>query len=116
MENIVDDYVNEITNSDDFKKLIELKRMIDSKYKSEIISFKTAESKYLEASQYGKYYPNLEELRRDFSNKKMELYSKEEVKTYLELERKINESINFDINGLKDMILDPKYNKQKCMK
>ena len=116
MENIVDDYVNEITDNDDFKKLIELKRIIDSKYKNEIISFKTAESKYLEASNYGKYYPNLEGLRKDFSNKKKDLYSKEEVKQYLELERSINESINADINELKEIILDPKYSKQKCIK
>jgi hypothetical protein len=116
MENIVDDYVNEITDNDDFKKLIELKRIIDSKYKNEIISFKTAESKYLEASNYGKYYPNLEELRRDFSNKKKELYSKEEVREYFDLERKINDSINNDINELKEIVLDNKYNNKKCIK
>ena len=116
MKYIVDDYVNEITDNDDFKKLIELKKIIDSKYKNEIISFKTAESKYLEASNYGKYYPNLEELRRDFSNKKKELYSKEEVREYFDLERKINESINNDINELKEIVLDNKYNNKKCIK
>ena len=116
MENIVDDYVNEITDNDDFKKLIELKKIIDSKYKNDIIALKTAESKYLEASNYGKYYPNLEELRRDFSNKKKELYSKEEVREYFDLERKINELINNDINELKGIVLDNKYNNKKCIK
>ena len=116
MENIIDDYIDEITSKDDFKKLIDLKKIIDSKYEKEIIAFKTSESKYLEASKYGKYYPNLEELRLDFSNKKKDLYSKKEVKEYLELERKINGSINDDINELKDIILDPKYSKQKCIK
>ena len=65
---------------------------------------------------YGKYYPNLEELRRDFSNKKKELYSKEEVREYFDLERKINESINNDINELKEIVLDNKYNNKKCIK
>ena len=116
MENIIDDYIEEITNKDGFKRLIELKKIIDLKYEKEIIAFKTAESKYLEASQYGKYYPGLEKLRLDFSNKKKDLYSKLEVKEYLELERSINENINGDINELKDMLLDPKYNKQKCIK
>ena len=116
MEDIIDDYVSDITNNDNFKKLIELKKIIDDKNKKEIIAFKTAESKYLEASNYGKYYPNLEGLRKDFSAKKKDLYSKEEVKQYLELERSINESINADINELKEIILDPKYSKQKCIK
>ena len=116
MEDIIDDYVSDITNNDNFKKLIELKKIIDDKYKKEIIAFKTAESKYLEASNYGKYYPNLEELRRDFSNKKKELYSKEEVREYFDLERKINESINNDINELKEIVLDNKYNNKKCIK
>ena len=61
-------------------------------------------------------YPNLEELRRDFSNKKKELYSKKEVREYFDLERKINDSINNDINELKEIVLDNKYNNKKCMK
>ncbi len=116
MENIVDDYVKDITTKDEFKRLLELKRIIDAKYKNEIISFKTLESKYLEASKYGAYYPNLENLRREFSLKKKELYSKEEVKKYFELERLINESINDDIKKLKEIVLDPKYNKNTCIK
>ena len=116
MEEIIDDYVKEITNKDNFKRLLELKKIIDSKYADLIIAFKTAESRYLEASNYGNYYPNLENIRKDFSNKKKELYSKLEVKEYLELERSINDSINNDINELKDIVLNPKYNKQKCMK
>ena len=116
MENIVDDYVNDIITKEEFKRLLELKKLIDIKYRNEIISFKTLESKYLDASKYGAYYPNLEDLRREFSAKKKELYSKVEVKEYLELERFINESINNDINELKEVVLAPKYNKNKCIK
>ena len=55
-------------------------------------------------------------MRREFSLKKKELYSKEEVKKYFELERLINESINDDIKKLKEIVLDPKYNKNTCIK
>ena len=114
MEQLAFDYVNELADNEEFKRLLELKKIIDDKYSKEIVAFKTAESNYLEAKKYGEYYPNLKEFQNTFSEKKKELYSKEEVKEYLRLEREINESINNDIKDLKELVLDPIYDKKNC--
>ena len=56
----------------------------------EIISFKTLESKYLDASKNKDYYPNFNQIKTDFINAKAKLYSHEEVKEYFDLEVKFN--------------------------
>lgn len=104
MENIIDEYIEELINNPDFIKLKELKKLIDSKYKNEIIAFKTAESLYIEATKYGKNHPNLHEYQINFMKAKSKLYSLNEVKEYLALERKIGNDINDDIKKLKDSI------------
>lgn len=101
---LVDLYINEIESSDDFKRLVELKNIINNDYKKEIISFKTLESKYLDASKNKDYYPNFSQIKTDFINAKAKLYSHEEVKEYFDLERKINDYINKDIDEIKSSI------------
>ena len=56
---LVDEYLNELYESLEFKRLLELKNLIDDKYKLEILNFKTAEDKYNEALKYPSYYPNI---------------------------------------------------------
>lgn len=114
MQELAYEYIEEYSNTKEFKRLLELKKLIDKKYEKEIIAFKTSESKYLDAKKYGGYYPNLEDLQKDFSNKKSALYSKIEVKEYLELERKINTELNDLINELKNQVLDPTLNNKNC--
>lgn len=104
MESLIDNYIDLISDTNEFKRLLELKKIIDTKYPKEIIAFKTAESKYNEALDYGKYYPGIDNLRRSLSEKKTILYNKEEVKEYLELERKLDKMLNDDLNELKKSI------------
>jgi cell fate (sporulation/competence/biofilm development) regulator YlbF (YheA/YmcA/DUF963 family) len=101
---LVDLYINEIESSDDFKRLVELKNIINNDYKKELISFKTLESNYLEASKNKDYYSNFNQIKTDFINAKAKLYSHEEVKEYFDLERKINDYINKDIDEIKSSI------------
>lgn len=101
---LVDEYLNELYESLEFKRLLELKNLIDDKYKLEILNFKTAEDKYNEALKYPSYYPNIEELRNSFSKAKANLYSKDEVKEYLKLESFINKKLELDINNIKESI------------
>ena len=101
---LIDLYIDEIESSDDFKRLIELKNKINNDFKKEIISFKTLESKYLDASKNKDYYPNFNQIKTDFINAKAKLYSHEEVKEYFDLERKINDYINKDIDEIKSSI------------
>ena len=102
--NSVDKYLDNIFNDEKFIKLKELKELIDSKYKKEILKFKLSEAKYLEAKEYEMYYPNFEEIKNNFIEAKKDLYSKEEVKLYFSLERKIQEMLDNDLNELKESI------------
>ena len=104
MQDLIDNYIKIICNSNEFKRLVELKKIIDNKYSKEIIAFKTTEAKYLEAKEYGKYYIGLDNLSKNLSEKKAILYSKDEVREYLSLERKIDKILNDDINELKESI------------
>ena len=56
MEELAIKYVDEIKNTPYFKLLLELKEIIDNNYKKEILAFKTANEKYLEASKYPNNY------------------------------------------------------------
>ena len=103
MEELVNEYLNELFEKEEFKRLIELKKIIDTNYKKEIISFKTNESIYNEALEHN-YGNNIEELRKNYINSKANLYSKKEVKEYFELERKLNEYLEKDFDDIKGSI------------
>ena len=104
MYELIDKYADELFNTPDFKRLMELKKIIDTSYSSLIISFKTAESKYEDMKQYGSYAPGLDRLKKDFINAKANLYSKPEVVEYFDLERKIQAMLNNDINEIKESV------------
>lgn len=107
MNNIYDlaeEYAIKIIQSSDFQRLLELKEKIKTDLSGKIIAFKTAEAKYLEAKEYGKYHPNLEEYKEKFISSKTKLFQEELVKEYKELENKIQEKLNQDLNDLKQSI------------
>lgn len=104
MYDLANDYVNNILETDEAKRLLELKKIIDTKYASLIINLKTKESLYNESLEYGDYYKDKQKIKNDFIEAKAKLYSKEEVKQYFDLERKLNKMINDDLNALKESI------------
>lgn len=103
MEDLVIKYTNEIENTKEFQRLIELKNIINNKYALLIISFKNKEAAYLEAKERPEIF-DLKNASKEFMDAKTKLYSKEEVKEYFELERIINKRLENDINELKESI------------
>ena len=103
MEDLVKEYIDEIENSDDFKRLLELKDIINKEYAPLIISFKMKEAEYIEAKERPEIF-DLNQKQKEFSIAKANLYSKECVKEYFMLEEKINKNINKDLDELKDLI------------
>ncbi|MDE6407652.1 MAG: YlbF family regulator [Anaeroplasmataceae bacterium] len=101
---LADDYAKEVINSPDFQRLLEVKEEIKKTLSGKIMAFKTAEAKYLEAKAYGKYHPDLEEYKKRFIETKTRLFSESLVKEYKELETKIQEKLNQDINDLKKSV------------
>lgn len=103
LEDLTDRYIDELSNDNDFIELIELRKTIDEKYKKEILIFKTKEEAYLEAEKYQGYI-DISSLRRELSQAKANLYSKPEVSLYFDLERKIQDKINQDIDRIKKAV------------
>ena len=103
MEDLVKEYIDEIINSDDFKRLLKLKDMIHKEYAPLIISFKMKEAEYIEAKERPEIF-DLNQKQKEFSMAKANLYSKEYVKEYFMLEEKINKNINDDLDELKNLI------------
>ena len=103
MEDLALKYVDDIKNTKEFIRLIELKNIINKKYALLIISFKTKEAEYLEAKDRPEIF-NLEERKKAFIDAKAKLYSKDEVKEYFVLESKINVILENDMNELKESI------------
>lgn len=108
-------YVAKILEAPEFKRLLELKDIINQNYKKEIMLFKTKEALYLEASERKEYYPNFEEIKKAFIAAKADLYSKEEVSEYFKLERELQDMLNNDINELKQAISN-KFTLDKILK
>ncbi len=100
----IDKYLKKLEDEPEFRELLALKKKIDSEYGNLIVSMKTKEAKYLEMKEYEKYRSDVNKYKLEFMEAKRLLYSKEEVKRYFELERKIQNMINEDINELKESI------------
>ena len=94
-------YINELYSLKEFRRLLELKDIINNKYKKEIISFKTNESMYNEAKLKGYL---TEDITNSFIRAKTNLYQMEEVKEYFKLESFINKKLKDDFNDIKKSI------------
>lgn len=109
---LVHNYFNKLIELPEFKRLLELKDIIKTKYALLIVGFKTNEANYEEAKRYKDYMPDFDALREKLVESKRKLYEKEEVKEYFSLEKKIQAIINEDLDTLKASII-PNFNKNK---
>ena len=115
MYELIDNYFNNLIELPEFKRLLELKDIIRKKYALLIVGFKTNEANYEDAKRYKDHMDDFDLLREKLVESKRKLYEKEEVKEYFELEKKIQNIINADLDYLKESI-SPKFkaNKRKC--
>lgn len=101
-EKITNDYLNYLNNDPDYLKLIELANIINNKYYYLINDF-NIKKEYL-AKADNKYY-DFDKLKEDYRLAKVKLYSKEEVQTYLEIRRKIENKINNDLKEIYEKVI-----------
>lgn len=94
-------YADSIIEGNEFKRLKELQLEIKKTLSSRIMAFKTAEAKYLEAKDYGKFHPNLKEYQEVFIQKKKSLYNEPLIIEYKKLERQIQSKLDCDLDDLK---------------
>lgn len=83
--------IDEIKAVSEYQRLIELQSIIkiDEELSSLILEFKELNKKYEEVSKYGKYHPDLKDVQKRFSTKKIELYNHPLIKEYKQCEKKI---------------------------
>lgn len=101
---LAEEYALSFRETNDFKRFLILKVKIEEELKKEIIDFKNAESKYLEAKEYGDFHPDLTKYKNDLIVKKSILYSNNLVIEYKELEQKLQRKLDDDLNELKQSI------------
>ncbi len=87
-------YAFEITNTKLFKDLLEIKNKINSEFSDLIKEFKEKREKFESTKQYAVYNDSIKNIQLEFQKVKEELYSKELVKRYFEIERKIQSELN----------------------
>ena len=107
------DYFNELKETTDYKRLKELKSIIDNKYSKEIIAFKTLESKYNDLLKYNDE-KIIKEAKDRFIDSKIKLYSKEEIKEYFEIQNKLDIMLKNDFNDIKKSISVELSKTNKC--
>lgn len=87
--------LDEIKNDPKYIELKRLDKLIVDNYRIEIIDFQSAKISYDQIMQEGgAYHPDFKEAANKLSETKKALYSKEEMKRYLDLEKKLQDELN----------------------
>lgn len=94
--NAVYDLVDEIKDKKEYIRLLELKKIMDKDciIKKLITDFSEAKVKYEEVSKYGKYHPDLKEVRNLLANCKETLFTNKVVSEYKRLEKEIQKTLD----------------------
>ena len=83
--------VDEIKEKNEYKKLLKLKKIIDTD--KQIIKlvevFNKTKIKYNEVSKYGEHHPDLKEARKELSISKEKLFTNKIIREYKQLEKEI---------------------------
>ncbi len=94
--NAVYDLVDEIKDKKEYTRLLELKEIMDkdSTIINLITNFNEVKVKYEEVSKYGKYHPDLKEVRNLLVNSKEALFTNKVVSEYKRLEKEIQKILD----------------------
>lgn len=94
--NAVYDLVDEIKSKEEYKRLKELKIVLDSDPSLiELLDeFKKSKIKFEEVSKYGKYHPDLNQAQLDLAKIKTKVFTNEIISEYKLLENKIQKLLD----------------------
>ncbi len=111
---LAEKYADTLIKSEEFQRMLQMKEQIKKTLSGKIMAFKTAEAKYLEAKEYGKYHPDLMKYQKEFVEKKKSLYEEPLIQEYKALERSIQVKLDRDMDDLKQSISN-KFNVSKSL-
>lgn len=97
--------LDEIKENPIYQEIKKLNQEMLDLYPKEIDAFQTAKTTYEDVMQTGgSYHPDFKQTVQKFSQAKLELYSKEEVKRYFKLEKQFQDEINQFLQTLTDSV------------
>lgn len=108
-------YAVELTKSEQFVEILDLKKQIDNNFKELLLEFKQVQEKYESIKEYGLYHPDLKRVQKQFQEVKQKLYSEPMVQQYFKLERKMQENLN-DIAARLAESISSRFKEQECSK
>ena len=89
----LDNLIDELINKPEFKRIKELKVIIEDKYYNLISKFNVAKDEYEKSLPLRNYISNVDQICNELSNAKNELYSKDEVIELHQLEAKLEKEL-----------------------
>lgn len=99
------DLLDDFIELEEYKRLKQLSKIVESKYINEINDFKKSREIYDDIMQYGGiYHPDFKDAARKLSVSKAILYQKNEVQDLLMLEQKVQNILNQLIDDIKDTV------------
>lgn len=97
--------VDEMMTDEDIVTLKTLNKIIDEKYQDEIEAFSQAKDVYGDImATGGHYHPDFKQASLKLLETKTALYQKDEVKTYLALEKKVETKLNDFLKAITERI------------
>ncbi len=88
-----DEYAVQLTNTKIFQELLDVKKQINEEFSDLIKDFKEKREKFESTREYSLYNESIKNIQLEFQKVKKELYSKELVQKYFELERAIQNEL-----------------------
>lgn len=94
------DYLEELRNDKDYKRVIEINNLINNDFCEEVKKFKVIKEKYEDVSKYGNHHPDFKDVTEEFIEIRTNLYKIKEIKEYLELTKKIDKQLASLVNDM----------------
>ncbi len=101
----IENYINDLKNTKEYKELKKLYDLILDKYKDLVLAFTSAKRELEKGLEYGDYYPGLKDLKLKYQEAKSNLYSKPELKEYFSLISEVEKLANGTIDEIKSEII-----------
>lgn len=94
--NLVYELVDEIKSKEEYIRLMELKKVMDSDpYILKLLDrFKKSKIKFEEVSKYGKYHPDLKKAQLELAQIKTEVFTNKTIMEYKKLERELQKLLD----------------------
>lgn len=94
--NLVYELVDEIKSKEEYTRLLELKKVMDSDpYIIKLLDdFKNSKKKFEEVSKYGKFHPDLKKVQLELSEIKTQVYTNKTIMEYKRLEKELQKILD----------------------